>query len=92
MIWFACGAQGSAGRGAHHRAGQASRDEAGARAPVSESAEYGSCAKAQPWKAADFDRNIYRTRHGSSQFKTPYYRYQCAFCQAVPPRDRAKFA
>lgn len=89
MIWFARGVQGSAGEAAHHRAGQAGRDEAGARVPAGEGAEYGPCAKAQPRrKAADF----YRNRHGSSQFETPYYRYQRALCQAVPPRRRAKCA
>jgi hypothetical protein len=88
MIWFAGGAQGSAGEGADHDAGKTGRDKAGARAPIGESAEDGFRAKAQPRKAADFDRN----KHGSSQCNTPYYRDQRAPCQAVPSLRRAKFA
>ncbi len=56
--------------GAPGRAGGGARHRTG---------QYGPDTRAQARQAAD----CYRNGHGSSQCKTPYYRDQCALCQAV---------
>ena len=57
--------------GAPGRAGGGAHHRAG---------QYGPDTKAQARQAA----GCYRNGHGSSQCNTPYYRHQCALCQAVP--------